>query len=658
MEGTFDFRVYAMDYATIIEEKMVSVTNNVFDFHLQESFAWSFETGVFEPQWIFGGNAPWFITTTNPYDGLYCSQSGAIGNNSTSEMEITLFLSSGGDISFFRKVSSEATYDFLEFYIDNVLQDEWSGELDWAEVSFPVAYGEHTFKWVYSKDQSVANGSDCGWIDYIIFPPIIPPPDPAEIALSPLSFEVTLAPDGSTVEQLNIGNTGEMVLGFELFKSYLTDGGGSKAYCSSVGGGGDEFIENVTIGTINNTSSQSYYADYTSLSTNVNIGESYSISITNGDPIWSSDQCGIWVDWNQNEDFTDDGTITVSGTPGVGPYTATIIPPINAMGGPTRMRVQIIYAATPNPCVASFSYGEVEDYTLVVNNNFVDWLTLNPITGSVAGSDNMDINVSFNATGMEIGDYFANVIINSNDPVYPQVIVPCTLHVVDQISVDLKAVLEGPFAGNEMQTTLNTSGMLPLNQPFSAVPWNYSGTESVAAIPNADVVDWVLVELRETPGDASTATPATTIGSQAGFILKDGSIVAIDGISLLRFDLVIAQNLFTVVYHRNHIGIMSASPLANAAGAYTLNFSSAAGQAHGGPSSQKEIAPGVWAMFAGDADGNGTVNMDDKLLEWQVQAGTKGFMGEDYNLDGQVDNQDKDDCWLINNGKTTYIPYE
>ncbi len=408
------------------------------------------ETGNFAKfPWEFSGNLNWIITNVAPYEGVYTAKSGTITHSQTSELYLEATVVSAGDISFFRKVSSEATYDYLRFYIDNVLQDQWAGEIAWGEVSYPVSAGLHTFKWTYYKDGSVNTGSDCGWVDYIIFPPIAPPPLPADIVLNPSSFEVTLAPEASTVEQLSISNSGELDLNFTLTKSYLTKDGGSKAYCTSVGGGSDEFIQNVTIGTINNTTVQSYYADYTGISTGVNVGESYPISITNGDPIWTTDQCGIWVDWNQNENFLDDGVITVSGSPGVGPYTATIVPPVGALGGPTRMRVQIIYAATPNPCQATFSYGEVEDYTLIVNSNFSDWLTLNPTAGTVAGSGNMDIDLTFNAAGMDLGDYFANVIISSNDPANPQVIVPCTLHVADQIGIDLTAVLEGPFRGSK-----------------------------------------------------------------------------------------------------------------------------------------------------------------------------------------------------------------
>jgi len=48
MEGTYNFRIYALDYATIIHEIDITTTSTVFDFQLQESFAWSFESGSFD----------------------------------------------------------------------------------------------------------------------------------------------------------------------------------------------------------------------------------------------------------------------------------------------------------------------------------------------------------------------------------------------------------------------------------------------------------------------------------------------------------------------------------------------------------------------------------------------------------------------------------
>ncbi|MBN3034245.1 MAG: T9SS type A sorting domain-containing protein, partial [Bacteroidales bacterium] len=132
-----------------------------------------FETGDFSSfPWQFGGNGNWIITATGAYEGAYCSKSGSIGNSETSELMVTMEVLSADSISFFRKVSSEEDYDYLEFYIDGVLMGEWSGEEGWSKVSFPVGPGNRTFKWVYSKDWYVTGGSDCAWIDYIVFPPV------------------------------------------------------------------------------------------------------------------------------------------------------------------------------------------------------------------------------------------------------------------------------------------------------------------------------------------------------------------------------------------------------------------------------------------------------------------------------------------------------
>jgi len=344
--------------------------------------------------------------------------------------------------------------------------------------------------------------------------------------------------------------------------------------------------------------------------------------------------------------------ITVSGSPGVGPYTANIVPPVDAMPGPTRMRVQIIYSAVPDPCVASFSYGEVEDYTLVVDSDFTDWLTFTPPSGIVPGSNSTNIDVSFNSTDMEEGDYYADLIISTNDPNEPEVIVPCTLEVFGGIAVNLKAYLEGPFDVSEMTTSLNSSGFLPLSQPYNTIPWNYSGTENVGSIPNSDVVDWILIELRETPGDASTATSGTMIDIQAGFILKNGNIVNTSGSSSMRFNVEIADNLFAVIHHRNHLSILSANPLTLSGEEYIYDFTSDVGQAYGGINGHKEIGAGIWGMMAGDGNSDGDISNQDKDDVWQLENANTGYYSGDFDMNGQVNDSDKNVFWELNAGKS------
>jgi hypothetical protein len=138
------------------------------------------ETGNFDKfPWVMGGNANWTTVTDNPYEGVYCARSGNITDSQVSDMALTLSVTGDGNISFFRKVSSESNYDYLRFYIDGNLMEQWSGNFAWGQVSYPVSAGVHTFLWKYYKDSSVSSGEDCVWIDYIEFPsplpPVIPP---------------------------------------------------------------------------------------------------------------------------------------------------------------------------------------------------------------------------------------------------------------------------------------------------------------------------------------------------------------------------------------------------------------------------------------------------------------------------------------------------
>ena len=130
-----------------------------------------FETGNFANfNWQQSGNANWTIVSTGAYEGTYSAKSGVISHNQSSVLYINYEVFEQDSISFYCKVSSEATYDSLRFFIDSSLKQGWSGSLNWSRAVFPVSPGVHTFKWEYMKDGSESEGSDCAWIDYIIFP--------------------------------------------------------------------------------------------------------------------------------------------------------------------------------------------------------------------------------------------------------------------------------------------------------------------------------------------------------------------------------------------------------------------------------------------------------------------------------------------------------
>ena len=123
--------------------------------------------------WTNSSESPWVTVSDVTYEGEYASRSGEIEDNETSELSINYGVMNDDSISFYRKVSSESGYDYLKFYIDGDLIDQYSGEKDWQRMSYFVSQGEHTFTWAYEKDGLYTDGEDVGWIDLIEFPPAL-----------------------------------------------------------------------------------------------------------------------------------------------------------------------------------------------------------------------------------------------------------------------------------------------------------------------------------------------------------------------------------------------------------------------------------------------------------------------------------------------------
>lgn len=223
--------------------------------------------------------------------------------------------------------------------------------------------------------------------------------------------------------------------------------------------------------------------------------------------------------------------------------------------------------------------------------------------------------------------------------------------------LDLTVFLEGPYRGAKKMNTHLNPDLLPLSQPYNMAPWFYNGTESVSEIPD-NVVDWCLVEVRDA-ASPDQANSFTIKKRWAAFLLNNGDIVDLDGSSKLTFDSDIDHNLYVVVKHRNHLGAISAYPLTEEDGIYAYDFSNGVDKIYGGSLGNSQLVvfgPALWGIAAGNGDANKTINMNDKTNFWSVFAGKSGYHSSDYNLDGQITNQDKNKYWQKNLDKTSQVP--
>jgi hypothetical protein len=146
-----------------------------------------------------------------------------------------------------------------------------------------------------------------------------------------------------------------------------------ECYCtSSAADGVDSKISNVTLHTLDVSSPNSceVYTDYTDHSTDLEAGETYTISVSQGTCLdfyeaWIT----VYIDFYQNDQFTEaDEVFRYGPTSQLGPVNGTITVPSDAVTGPTRMRVILSEDGPETPC-SIYSYGETQDFTVNIERS-------------------------------------------------------------------------------------------------------------------------------------------------------------------------------------------------------------------------------------------------------------------------------------------------
>jgi PKD repeat protein len=142
------------------------------------------------------------------------------------------------------------------------------------------------------------------------------------------------------------------------------------SYCIpayTVGTSDGDFISLVQLGSINNSTVASvspFYTFYSSLSTDLTLGTSHTITLSPG-TYTESNFIAVWIDYNQDGIFAISeklGNISIPAMPATATIDFTI--PLDASVGVTRMRVREVWNnPDPDPC-STESYGETEDYNV------------------------------------------------------------------------------------------------------------------------------------------------------------------------------------------------------------------------------------------------------------------------------------------------------
>ncbi len=144
---------------------------------LPQEWKWDFESATFGPEWTQGGVSNWNLQTSNVITGAQSAQAGSITHNQESSLTLDVSAIPAVSGSFQYQVSSESSFDYLLFCIDNTACSRFSGySSQWSGTpsgthTFTIPAAAQTLTWKYTKDGSVDRSLDTAWIDEIILSP-------------------------------------------------------------------------------------------------------------------------------------------------------------------------------------------------------------------------------------------------------------------------------------------------------------------------------------------------------------------------------------------------------------------------------------------------------------------------------------------------------
>lgn len=239
------------------------------------------------------------------------------------------------------------------------------------------------------------------------------------------------------------------------------------------------------------------------------------------------------------------------------------------------------------------------------------------------------------------------------------------------VNVAARVFLEGPYNSGTglMNDVLRGLGAFPTSDPYPGLGYVHTGSSTsgtivpgaLAVSGNDAITDWVLLELR------SAVTPATVVASRSCLLQCDGDVVDTDGVSPVPF-FVSPGSYHLAVRHRNHLGAMTANPVALNSTPAVVDLTSVSTSTYG-TQARKSITGTFPAevLWAGDVSFNGLINYigpgNDRDPILVTVGGTSpnnvvgnAYSARDVNMDGEVryigSGNDRDPI-LVNVGSTT-----